>query len=76
MVEKEISAARPVDQGTRIPAGTIQVSIGYRELPELVCLIADLQDLLAGLESGQVFASDAADSLRTILESFDAPWPA
>ena len=72
MVQTKIPAARTLDQGTRIPAiaGQIQVSIGCRELPELVCLIADLQDLLTALERGAVFASDAADALRTILDGW------
>jgi hypothetical protein len=34
-------------------------------------LIADLQDLLTGLERGQVFGSEAADVLRMILNGWN-----
>ena len=60
-----------MDTRTRIPAGEagqISVSIGIRELPEFVGMIADLERLQADLEAGAVFPSDAADALQTILE--------
>ena len=59
-----------MDTGAGIPAGQVAVSIGIRDMPEFVCLIADLQRLQADMEAGAVFASDAAEALATIIE----PW--
>ena len=59
-----------MDTGTGVSPGQFTVSIGIRDLPEFVCLIADLQRLQADMEAGGMYPSDAAEALATIIE----PW--
>jgi len=59
-----------MDSGAGVSPGQITVSIGIRELPEFVCLMADLQRMQAEMESGTLMASDAAEMLQVIINGW------